>query len=155
MTSGSWFIWPRSHQMSGKVDKTHHHQVFSLGHAPNPRRKSSELRVFFSLTLYLTGDGTTSATTARLRSLHRASVDIWRFLICWSVDSLGFLASRMGKEAETAVRSDAHEYEEGEDLSWGNMFVNIYYGLMNLTITLGSVGLLLAAYWLFKWANVS
>lgn len=53
-----------------------------------------------------------------------------------------------------AAADDFEDDEEEEEGSFGSMMVNIYYALMNLAITLGAVGIMLVAYWLFKWANV-
>ncbi|KAJ1496316.1 hypothetical protein T484DRAFT_1923966 [Baffinella frigidus] len=52
-----------------------------------------------------------------------------------------------------AAADDFEDDEEEEEGSFGSMMVNIYYALMNLAITLGAVGIMLVAYWLFKWAN--
>ena len=46
---------------------------------------------------------------------------------------------------------DASEDDIG---GWGNLFVNLYYALVNLGIMLGSLALLMVAYWLLKWATV-
>ena len=53
----------------------------------------------------------------------------------------------------TADADDAEE--EAEEGSWGALFVNMYYSLVNLGIMLGSIGLLMIAYWLPKWATAS
>ena len=58
--------------------------------------------------------------------------------------------SKPGTDADD-LDDDDEEEEEG---SFGSMVVNMYYGLMNLSITLGAVAMMLVAYWLFKWANV-
>jgi hypothetical protein len=38
---------------------------------------------------------------------------------------------------------------------FGNMMATIYYTLVNLLATLGSLVLLIVAHWIFKWATVS
>jgi hypothetical protein len=43
---------------------------------------------------------------------------------------------------------------EGEMTFW-ELVSNFYYFFMNLAITLGAIGLLLTAYWIFKWGHVS
>jgi len=53
----------------------------------------------------------------------------------------------------TADADDAEE--EAEEGSWGALFVNLYYSLVNLGVMLGSIGLLMVAYWLLKWATAS
>jgi hypothetical protein len=50
---------------------------------------------------------------------------------------------------------DVEDEEDEEGGSWGDMFVNLYYALVNLSIMLGAIGLLMVAYWLLKWATVS
>jgi hypothetical protein len=50
---------------------------------------------------------------------------------------------------------DVEDEEDEEVGSWGDMFVNLYYALVNLSIMLGAIGLLMVAYWLLKWATVS
>lgn len=55
-------------------------------------------------------------------------------------------------ESENAAATMVEEVEEG---GIGTMIVNLYYALMNLAITLGAVAIMMVAFWLFKWANVS
>ena len=59
-------------------------------------------------------------------------------------------------EGEKEREASQDEAEGGDEfVSWGNMSVNLYYALVNLAIMLGSIGLLMVAYWLFKWATAS
>lgn len=57
-------------------------------------------------------------------------------------------------ETDPALTSDTVQEEGDEPMSWGQVLMNTYYGLMNVGITLGSIGVILSAYWLYKWANV-
>lgn len=60
----------------------------------------------------------------------------------------------MAAEIELPAAAGGEEVEDEEDGgSWGDMFVNMYYALVNLGIMLGSIGLMMVAYWLLKWAT--
>ncbi|EKX38645.1 hypothetical protein GUITHDRAFT_154644, partial [Guillardia theta CCMP2712] len=48
---------------------------------------------------------------------------------------------------------EEEEGEEEEDGSWRDFIVNFYYAMVNVGITLGSVALIMIAYWLFKFAT--
>lgn len=64
--------------------------------------------------------------------------------------------------AEPSEVASDEEWEEIEEelpyegeMSFWELASNLYYFFMNLTITLGAVGLLLTSYWIFKWGHVS
>jgi hypothetical protein len=48
-------------------------------------------------------------------------------------------------DADGGAALDDAEVEDGG--SWADMFVNMYYALVNICIMLGSISLLLVAYW--------
>ena len=60
-----------------------------------------------------------------------------------------------GASAPGVADADADVDASEDDIGgWGNLFVNLYYALVNLGIMLGSLALLMVAYWLLKWATV-
>lgn len=77
-------------------------------------------------------------------------------------DSRSFGWDMAGEAAsDTAARNSKIVYDDDDDddfveeeTTCGSMLANIYYALINLAITLGSVALILVSYWLFNWANV-
>ena len=64
-----------------------------------------------------------------------------------------------GEQLPATAAGEGQEAEDGDDEAdvgtWGGLFVNLYYALVNLGIMLGSIGLLMVAYWLLKWATAS
>ena len=63
--------------------------------------------------------------------------------------------SSAGASAPGVADADADVDASEDDIGgWGNLFVNLYYALVNLGIMLGSLALLMVAYWLLKWATV-
>mmetsp|Transcript_36424 Transcript_36424/g.74772 ORF Transcript_36424/g.74772 Transcript_36424/m.74772 type:complete len:212 (+) Transcript_36424:131-766(+) len=59
----------------------------------------------------------------------------------------------MSEKAEESDRVTDSMDDSEEEGGIGTMLINIYYALMNMAITLGAVGILMVAFWLFKWAN--
>lgn len=62
---------------------------------------------------------------------------------------------------ELSELASDEEYEEIEEempyddeITWGELIANCYYSFINLAITLGSMGLLMTAYWIYKWGHV-
>ena len=58
-------------------------------------------------------------------------------------------------ERPVGAAAEEEDVDDEDSGSWGNLFVNMYYALVNLGIMLGALALIMVAYWLLKWATVS
>ena len=58
-------------------------------------------------------------------------------------------------ERPAGAAAEEEDVDDEDSGSWGNLFVNMYYALVNLGIMLGALALIMVAYWLLKWATVS